>query len=93
MTGRPRRRFLRRLSGVLAGGTVALAGLLVVLALTAENGSVRPRTELVVGHVVAAVLVVLAQRWVDRHDGPLGSAAAAGLSAAMVAGLVVNWLM
>lgn len=89
-----RRGLLRELSGVLAGGLVALSGLLVVLVVIAgEQGAPGPRTSLVVGHVIAAVVVVLAQRWIDRRPGPVGSAAAVGLTAIVIVGLAVNWLL
>ena len=65
-------RALRGISGVVAAGVVVLSVVVVLAAVLASRRSVQgPGTGEVVAHVVAAVVVVVAQRSADRqHRGP-----------------------
>ena len=47
---------------------------------------------MLIGHVLAAVVAVVAQVWVDRRTDRVGTLAAAGLAAAIVGGLALVWL-
>ena len=79
----PRRSLLRGLSGVLVGGLVALA--LVLLAgwfYADRTGLPGPGPGMLAGHLVAAVAAVTAQVWVDRRTDRTGTLAALALSAA-----------
>ncbi len=87
-------RLLRGLSGVLAGGLVGLA--LVLLAgwlLTTRAGSTGPSTGMLVGHGLAAVLAVAAQLVADRRADRIGILAAFGVLVVSVVVLVVYWLV
>jgi hypothetical protein len=91
---RPRSRsLLRGLSGVLVGGLVALA--LVLLAgwfYADRTGLPGPGLAVLVGHGVAAVVAVVAQVWVDHRRDRTGTLAAAALAALVVGGLTLVWL-
>jgi len=91
---RPRSRsVLRGLSGVLVGGLVALA--LVLLAgwfYADRTGLPGPGLGVIVGHGVAAVAAVIAQVWVDRRRDRTGTLAAAVLAVLVVGGLTLTWL-
>ncbi|WP_219418256.1 hypothetical protein [Pseudonocardia nigra] len=79
---------LRGLSGVLAGGLVALALALVVAAFVAgRTGAPGPGTARLVWHVLAAAVAVPAQWYADRRAG-VQSAAAAGAVLAISAGVL-----
>lgn len=63
-------RALQGLSGSVAAGVVVLALVVVVTAwLGPRRGFPGPGTESVVAHVVAAVTVVVAQRYADHRRG------------------------
>jgi hypothetical protein len=91
---RPRSRsVLRGLSGVLVGGLVALA--LVLLAgwfYADRTGLPGPGFAVLVGHGIAAVAAVVAQVWVDRRRDRTGTLGAALLAALVVGGLTLTWL-
>jgi hypothetical protein len=91
---RPRSRsVLRGLSGVLVGGLVALA--LVLLAgwfYADRTGLPGPGLGVIVGHGIAAVAAVIAQVWVDRRRDRTGTLAAAALAVLVVGGLTLTWL-
>lgn len=90
---RRRGRVLRGLSGLLAGGLVVLALVLVGAAVVGGRaGTPGPGIETLVAHVGAAVAAVAVQVYADRHDGPRGSFAA--VLVVVMAGvlLVVEWL-
>jgi hypothetical protein len=88
------RGFVRRLSGVLVGGLVALTLVLLAGWLYADRtGLPGPGTEMLVAHGVAAVVAIAAQVWVDRRIDVLGTAVAAGLGALVVVWLSVAWLV
>jgi hypothetical protein len=88
-----RRSVVRAVSGVLVGGLVALA--LVLLAgwwYADRTGFPGPGHGMLVGHGVAAVAAVVAQVWVDRRADRVGTLMAALLAAAVVGGLTAVWL-
>ena len=90
---RPRRSVLRGLSGLLVGGLVALALVLVAGWFYADHtGLPGPGPGMLVGHVVAAVAAVATQVWVDRRTDPVGTLAAAALAALVAGGLALVWL-
>jgi ABC-type Fe3+-siderophore transport system permease subunit len=83
----------RTLTGLLAGGLVALAlALLVAWFVAARIGSAGPGPDMLVGHGVAAVLAVVAQVQADRRTGPPAALAMAAVVAITVAVLAVQWL-
>ena len=88
------RSLLRDLSGVLAGGLVALTLVLLAGWFYADRaGLPGPGQGVVVGHCVAAVAVVIAQIWVDRRRDRIGTLGAAALAALVVVGLALVWLL
>lgn len=90
---RGRRSLLRGLSGLLVGGLVVLALVLVAGFFYAGRlGLPGPGPGMLLGHVVAAVAAVVAQVWVDRRLDRVGSLAAIGLAALIVGGLALVWL-
>jgi hypothetical protein len=91
---RPRSRsVLRGLSGVLVGGLVALALVLLAGGFYADRtGLPGPGLGVIVGHGVAAVAAVIAQVWVDRRRDRTGTLAAAVLAVLVVGGLTLTWL-
>ena len=90
---RPRRSLLRGLSGLLVGGLVALALVLVAGWFYADHtGLPGPGPGMLVGHVVAAVAAVATQVWVDRRTDPAGTLVAAALAALVAGGLALVWL-
>ncbi|WP_232660424.1 hypothetical protein [Pseudonocardia sp. TRM90224] len=91
MMARHGRGFLRGFSGLLAGGLVLLALVLVATQFLAA-GTDGPGTSMLVWHGVAAVVAVGAQVHADRTPGPRGTVAAlvvVGIAAAVLAFL---WL-
>jgi hypothetical protein len=88
-----RRSLVRGLSGVLVGGLVALALVLLAGWFYAERaGLPGPGAGMLVGHLVAAAAAVVAQVWADRRTDRVGTLAALALSAALVGGLTLVWL-
>ena len=86
---RARRSLLRGLSGLLVGGLVALALVLVAGYFYAGRlGLPGPGPGMLLGHVLAAVAAV----WVDRRLDRVGTLAAAGLAVLIVGGLALVWL-
>lgn len=90
---RTRRSLLRGLSGLLVGGLLALALVLVAGWFYADRvGLPGPGIGMLIGHAVAAVAAVAAQVWVDRRTDRVGTLAAAALAASIVGGLALAWL-
>lgn len=91
----PRRtRLLRGLSGVLAGGLVALTVALVVAWVVALLvGSPGPGAVVLAVHAVGAAAAVAIQRYADRAYGPRGALAALGVIVLVAAVLVYEWLV
>jgi hypothetical protein len=84
---------LRGLSGLLAGGLVAIVLVLAVLWVVAERDGVPgPGADVVGWHAVAAVAAVLAQRVADRRPGWVGVLAALAVTAITAAVLGFLWL-
>ena len=84
---------VRAVSGVLAGGLVALALVLAAGSWYADRtGLPGPGPGMLIGHGVAGVAAVVGQVWVDRRADRTGSLAAALLAALIVAGLTAVWL-
>jgi hypothetical protein len=90
---RPRRSLARGLSGVLVGGLVALALVLLGGWFYADrSGLPGPGLGVLVGHGTAAVAAVVAQVWVDRRPDRTGTLAALALAGLVVGGLALTWL-
>lgn len=89
--GRARGRWLRGFTGSLAAGLVVLA--VVVLGagvLGLVTGAPGPGLFLLIGHPVAAILALAAQRVADRKRG---FAAGAGMTAVLVITGLALWLL
>jgi hypothetical protein len=87
---RARSGFWRELSGALTVGMAVLAAVVLVFQLLAWlRGMPGPGLLMVLGHVLAAVLVVLAQQFADRRTGWVSALAVTGT--ALVAGATL-WL-
>jgi hypothetical protein len=90
--GRPVSGFWRELSGALAAGVVALAVTVLVLQTIAwTRGMPGLGTWVLVGHLLAAVLAVAAQRVVDRRRGRPALWAGFGTGGVVLAALVLFW--
>jgi hypothetical protein len=88
----PRSGFWRELSGALAGGVVVLAAIVLVLEVISWSRGVPGLGWIVlVGHVVGAVLAVVAQRQLDRRVGRSALVAGLALGVVVVAVLVLFW--
>ncbi|MET0134117.1 MAG: hypothetical protein ABW215_11050 [Kibdelosporangium sp.] len=90
--GRPLSGFWRELSGALAAGVVLLAVIVLVLQSIAwVRGMPGLGTWVLIGHLVAAGLVVAAQRVVDRRTGRTALWAGLGTGAVVLATLLLFW--
>jgi hypothetical protein len=86
-------RWWRGFTGSLTAGLVVLAiGVLVVAGVCLFTGAPGPGATLLIGHPVAAVLALVAQRVADRRNGP--PAVGAGIAVALfaVSALTLFWL-
>ncbi|WP_410569002.1 hypothetical protein [Amycolatopsis sp. cmx-4-61] len=91
---RPGGRWWRGFTGSLAAGLTVLAvGVLVVGGICLFTGAPGPGATLLIGHPVAAVLALLAQRVADRRNGP--AAVGAGLAVVLftVSAISLFWLI
>lgn len=87
-----RRGFWRELSGSLAAGVVVLAAVVLVMQVVSWIRNVPGLGGWVLaGHVVGAVLAVLAQRQVDRRTGRGALVAGLALGAVVAGVLVLFW--
>ncbi|TWF76318.1 hypothetical protein FHX44_112208 [Pseudonocardia hierapolitana] len=87
-------RLLRGVSGVLAGGLVALAVGLLVAGIVAQQRAVPgPGALAIGGHALAAAVAVLVQRRADRTAGAPAAGAALGVVALTVVVLGAQWLV
>lgn len=87
-------RLLRGLSGVLAGGLVALAAALIVAGVVAQQRGVPgPGAVSIGGHLVAAVVAVVLQRRADRTPGLQAAGWAGAVTVLTVVVLAVLWLV
>ncbi|MGW5749169.1 hypothetical protein [Amycolatopsis sp. NPDC003861] len=88
-----RGRWWRGFTGSLAAGLAILAvGVLVVGIICLFTGAPGPGATLLIGHPIAAVLALLAQRVADRRNGP--PAVGAGLAVVLftVSAITMFWL-
>ncbi|MEU4249182.1 hypothetical protein AB0F15_17405 [Amycolatopsis sp. NPDC026612] len=86
-------RWWRGFTGSLAAGLAVLAaGVLVVAGICLYTGAPGPGATLLVGHPVAAVLAVLAQRVADRRNGPAAVGAGVAVVLFTVSALTLFWL-
>ncbi len=84
---------VRGFTGLLAGGLVALVLALGVAWIIADaQGAPGPGPVRMIGHLVAAVVAVAAQAYVDRHPDGRGLVAAVVVVAVTVAVLVIAWV-
>jgi hypothetical protein len=84
---------LRVVSGVLAGGLVALALALVVAALLARRaGTPGPGASTLVWHAAAAVTAIAAQSFADRRGDRAGTVASLVVLAVTAAAVGALWL-
>lgn len=87
------RAWLRGLSGLLAGGLVVLAAVLVVVWVVADRlGQPGPGAGLLAWHGAGAAAAVLAQRVADRRSGTAATLAALAVVTITVVVLAVQWL-
>jgi hypothetical protein len=87
-------RLMRGFSGLLAGGLVALAVVLLVAGIVAQQREVPgPGALMIAAHVAAAVAAVLVQRRADRARGPAAAGAALAVVALTAVVLAVQWLV
>jgi hypothetical protein len=88
-----RGRWWRGFTGSLAAGLAILAaGVLVVAGVCLYTGAPGPGATLLIGHPVAAVLALLAQRVADRRNGPAAAGAAIAVVLFTVSALTLFWL-
>ncbi|MGW4064815.1 hypothetical protein ACWEGE_41465 [Amycolatopsis sp. NPDC004747] len=88
-----RGRWWRGFTGSLAAGLAVLAlGVLVVGAICLYTGVPGPGATLLIGHPVAAVLALLAQRVADRRNGPPAVGAGVAVVLFTVSALTLFWL-
>ncbi|MEU0789839.1 hypothetical protein ABZ342_07210 [Amycolatopsis sp. NPDC005961] len=91
--GKPGGRWWRGFTGSLAAGLTVLAiGVLVVAAIDLNTGAPGPGAVLLVGHPVAAVLALLAQRVADRRNGAPAVGAGVAVVLFTVSALTLFWL-
>lgn len=87
-----RGRFWRGLTGSLAAGMVVLALCVVVIAVICRfTGAPGPGLPMLIGHPVAAVLALLAQRVADRRNGRVAGFAGVGVVVSVTAALSLFW--
>lgn len=86
-------RLLRGLSGIVAGGLVALfVVLLVGWTLTTRTGSAGPGTAMLTGHGLAAAAAVVAQVVADRRRDGVATLCSVGVVAVGLVVLCGFWL-
>jgi lipopolysaccharide export LptBFGC system permease protein LptF len=90
--GPARSSFWRELTGVLAGGLVVLAVFVLVVEIIAwSRGEQGLGVPSLIGHIVAAVLAVLAQRFADRGSGRIPMIAGCVVVVITVVALWLLW--
>jgi predicted lipid-binding transport protein (Tim44 family) len=91
--GKPRGRWWRGFTGSLAAGLTVLAiGVLAVAVIDLNTGAPGPGAVLLIGHPVAAVLALLAQRVADRRNGAPAAGAGVAVVLFTVSALTLFWL-
>ncbi|WP_328613817.1 hypothetical protein OHS18_36395 [Amycolatopsis sp. NBC_00355] len=90
---KPGGRWWRGLTGSLAAGLTVLAvGVLVVAGVCLYTDAPGPGPVLLIGHPVAAVLALLAQRVADRRNGLPAAGAGIAVVLFVVSALTLFWL-
>lgn len=90
---KPGGRWWRGLTGSLAAGLAVLAvGVLVVAGIDLNTGAPGPGAVLLIGHPVAAILALLAQRVADRRNGAPAAVAGVAVVLFTVSALTLFWL-
>jgi uncharacterized membrane protein YtjA (UPF0391 family) len=90
---RERGRWWRGLTGSLAAGLAVLAvGVLAVAGIDLYTGAPGPGAAMLIGHPVAAVLALLAQRVADRRNGIAAAGAGIAVVLFVVSALTLFWL-
>jgi hypothetical protein len=90
---KPRGRWWRGFTGSLAAGLTVLAiGVLAVAVIDLNTGAPGPGAVLLIGHPVAAVLALLAQRVADRRNGAPAAGAGVAVVLFTVSALTLFWL-
>ncbi|MTD55062.1 hypothetical protein [Amycolatopsis pithecellobii] len=89
----PRRgRWWRGLTGSLAAGLAGLAVLVLGAAVVSLlRGAPGPGVVMLIGHPVAAVIALVAQRFVDRRAGAIAALAAGVVVVVVAAALLLFW--
>jgi predicted lipid-binding transport protein (Tim44 family) len=86
-------RWWRGFTGSLAAGLAVLAiGVLVVAGIDLNTGAPGPGAVLLIGHPVAAMLALLAQRVADRRNGAPAAGAGVAVVLFTVSALTLFWL-
>jgi hypothetical protein len=87
-----RGRWWRGLTGSVAAGLAVLAvGVLGVTVVCLVTGAPGPGLFLLIGHPVAAVAALLAQRVADRRNGPVAGVAGVGVLVIAFVALTLFW--
>ncbi|WP_410656224.1 hypothetical protein [Amycolatopsis sp. lyj-112] len=87
-----RGRLWRGLTGSLAAGMVVLAAIVLVIAVICLfTGAPGPGSLMLIGHPVAAVLAMLAQRVADGRSGRVAGFAGLGVVVSVTAALSIFW--
>ncbi|MGW0041364.1 hypothetical protein [Rhodococcus sp. NPDC003348] len=85
-------RALQALSGAVTAGVVLLAAVVIVTAyLGSRRGFPGPGAVSVAAHVVAAVVVVVAQRFADHRRGPVAIAGSVAVFLVTIGLLWTQW--
>jgi predicted lipid-binding transport protein (Tim44 family) len=88
-----RGRWWRGLTGSLAAGLAVLAvGVLAVAGIDLYTGAPGPGAAMLIGHPLAAVLALLAQRVADRRNGIAAAGAGIAVVLFVVSALTLFWL-
>ncbi|MCR6486518.1 hypothetical protein M8542_27185 [Amycolatopsis sp. OK19-0408] len=86
-------RWWRGFTGSLAAGLVVLAlGVLVVAGICLYTGAPGPGAALLIGHPIAAVLALVAQRVADRRTGVAAAGAGFAVVLFTASALTIFWL-
>ncbi|MEV6642356.1 hypothetical protein [Amycolatopsis sp. NPDC051371] len=90
---KPGGRWWRGFTGSLAAGLTVLAiGVLVVAGIDLNTGAPGPGAVLLIGHPLAAILALLAQRVADRRNGAPAAGAGVAVVLFTVSALTLFWL-
>ncbi|MEU8640007.1 hypothetical protein AB0C38_48100 [Amycolatopsis sp. NPDC048633] len=90
---KPGGRWWRGFTGSLAAGLAVLAiGVLAVAGIDLNTGAPGPGAVLLIGHPVAAILALLAQRVADRRNGVPAAGAGVAVVLFTVSALTLFWL-